>query len=311
MSAVPKIIVTEPLTEEAMDWLSSRAIVATMPAGHCDFSVEMADTDGLIVRTYTTVDTGLLDLAPRLRVVGRAGTGLDNIDSAACAARSIRVVHTPDANRQAVVEYVTSILMNTIRPLPAAVPGGLTDEAWADARRMAMAPTQLSECTLGILGMGRIGRRVAEVARAIGCHVQYHDLLSIPPNERHGAEPVALDLLLQTSDILSVHVDGRASNKHFLDAARLSMLKRDGVLINTSRGCVIDGAGLASVLTKQPGMRAVLDVHEEEPIPGDAPLLRSPNALLLPHAASRTAAAQRAMSWVVKDVLEALARGAS
>jgi phosphoglycerate dehydrogenase-like enzyme len=306
MPAVPKIIVTEPLIEEAMDWLSSRAAVVRMPADHRDFSAEMADADGLIVRTYTTVDMGLLDLAPRLRVVGRGGTGLDNIDIAACEARSIKVVHTPDANRQAVVEYVTSILLSSFRPLPPAVAGGLTPEAWADARRMAMAPKQLSECMLGVLGMGRIGRRVAQVAAALGCRLQYHDLVEIPGRDRHRSKEVGLHQLLATSDIVSVHVDGRDQNRHLLGEPQLSLLSDHALLVNTSRGFVIDNSALASLLAAQPHIRAVLDVHEREPVPQDDPLLGCPNALLLPHAASRTEAAQRAMSWVVREVMQAI-----
>ncbi len=307
MASPPKIIVTEPLTEEAIAWLSERAAVVQMTIDDRCFASELADADALVVRTYTKVDQELLSRAPCLRVVGRGGTGLDNIDLEACAARSIMVVHTPDANRQAVVEYVASILLSAVRPLPSAVAGGLSRTAWADARRIAMAPTQLSECTLGIIGMGRIGRRVAQVAAALGCRVQYHDVIEVHVSDRHGAIELPLYPLLETSDIVSLHVDGRASNHHFLGASQLHVLQDHALLINTSRGCVIDGDALAHLLGERPHMRAILDVHEVEPIPAGAALLDRPNAVLLPHAASRTEAAQRAMSWVVRDVLAALA----
>ncbi len=310
MAVLPKIIVTEPLAEEAIDWLSARSHVVRMGVDEDGFRAEAADADALIVRTYTQVNAAVLSAAPRLRVVGRAGTGLDNIDLAACEDRLIRVVHTPEANRQAVVEYVTSLLMNAFRPIPPPVAGGLTSEAWGNARRMAMAPRQLSECRVGILGMGQIGRRVAEVMAVIGCHVQFHDVVEIPIADRCGAESLDLPDLLKTSDVLSVHVDGRVGNHHFLGAECLAMMRDDAVLINTSRGFVVDSAALAAQLTARPTMRAILDVHEQEPIPRGAPLRGCSNAVLLPHAASRTAAAQRAMSWVVKDVLTALQPGA-
>ncbi|MDP7030413.1 MAG: NAD(P)-dependent oxidoreductase [Phycisphaerales bacterium] len=306
MSGVPVIVVTEDLTSASLEWLAARADVRRVGSTEPTFAETMAAAAALIVRTYTTVDAAMLDLAPNLRVVGRAGTGLDNIDVDACCTRNITVVNTPDANRQAVVEYVTSILMHMFRPLPGEVQGGLDAAAWAEARRAAVATTQLSQCTLGILGMGHIGRRVAEVAAAVGCAVQYHDVVEIPPAGRFGATSVGLETLLSSSDIVSVHVDGRSDNRHFLNQDRLALLQPHALLINTSRGFVIDGEALAAALSSCPSMRAVLDVHEREPVPACDSLLGLPNARLLPHAASRTAEAQHAMSWVVRDVWSAL-----
>lgn len=301
----PKVIITEHLDDASCDWLAGRAEVVRVREDDSAFESELALAEGLIVRTYTQVDVSMLSRAPRLRVVGRAGVGLDNIDVAACAGHGVQVVHTPDANTQAVVEYIVSILGALLRPLHR-IDTGADSETWARWRREAMAERQLSQMRLGVLGFGRIGSRVAQVAAAIGMQVSFCDLVEVPSKSRHGARAVDLETLLETSDVLSLHVDGRPENRHLLGAAELAQLKPDAVLINTSRGFVIDHESLAGLLGDRPQMRAALDVHDPEPVPADSPLLELSNAVLLPHAASRTTAAQAAMSRVVRDVARAL-----
>ena len=159
---------------------------------------------------------------------------------------------------------------------------------------------------LGILGFGRIGRRIAEVAGAIGFNTIYHDLLEMPDRERHGADPVTLDALLQDSDVLTIHVDGRDANRGLLDGTLLGKMKSDAIILNTSRGFVIEEAALAAWLAANPAGLAILDVHAEEPFTDDDPLLGLGNAHLAPHLASRTTTAMANMSWVVKDVWRVL-----
>ncbi len=169
-----------------------------------------------------------------------------------------------------------------------------------------VAPRQMSELTLGILGLGRIGRRVAEVAGVVGFDALYHDLLEIAPSERHGAVPVSGETLFERADVLTIHVDGRPSNRGFVGGDLLARTKEDVLLINTSRGFVVDNVALAARLRACPRIRAHLDVHDPEPIAADCPLLGIPNATLYPHLASRTETALRAMSWVVRDVVAVL-----
>ena len=299
-------LVTEPIDQDALDWLSQRADIVCAQQGDRAFDAALSNASGLIVRTYTTVDKAVLDHAPNLKVIGRGGVGLDNIDLEACRDRGITVVNTPAANRQAVVEYVTSILGHVLRPLPVTIntPDDLI--AWRAQRTAWTVDRQMSDRTLGVLGLGAIGRRVAAVAMAIGMRVIHHDLLEIPPEACGGSTPVSADELFSTSDVLTIHVDGRSRNRGFVGEALLGRLVEGAVLINTSRGFVVDGPALARVLRQRPGVQAVLDVHAVEPIPEGDPLLGLSNAYLLPHLASRTMAAQRAMSWVVRDVWEAL-----
>lgn len=270
-----------------------------------EFKTCRPEIRGLVVRTYTEVDVALLDRLPKLEVVARAGVGLDNIDIEACTARGIPVVHTPDANTQAVVEYVTALLCDAIRPrLTLQEP--VSRARWNEIREEVCGAWQMNELVLGILGFGRIGRRIAEVAGAIGFNTIYHDLLEIPDRERHGADSATLDALLQDSDVLTIHVDGRDANRGFIDGTLLGKMKSDAIILNTSRGFVIEEAALAAWLAANPAGLAILDVHAEEPFTDDDPLLGLGNAHLAPHLASRTTTAMANMSWVVKDVWRVL-----
>ncbi|MDZ4754833.1 MAG: NAD(P)-dependent oxidoreductase [Phycisphaerae bacterium] len=302
----PLVVVTELLADEANAWLAERCEV--LKANPCDprFAEVAERVRGLIVRTYTTVDEALLRCLPNVQVVGRGGVGLDNIDVEACRARGVTVVSTPDANTQAVVEFVLCCLCDALRPR-ATMDRAVSKEEWQRLRdEDLVALWQMSELTLGILGLGRIGRRVAEIARLIGFDVLFHDLRGIPDDERNGAEPVDLETLFRSSDVISVHVDGRAANRHLVNGHLLGLLKSDAILINTSRGFVIDHQALAAWLHANPAALALLDVHDPEPIPADNPLLGLDNACLTPHLASRTLTAMDNMSWVVKDVVAVL-----
>lgn len=306
MSQRPLVAVTELLSECAAAWLGERCEVIRARPCEPAFTDAAERIEGLVVRTYTTVDETLLRCLPRLKVVGRGGVGLDNIDVEACRARGVTVVSTPDANTQAVVEFVLCCLCDALRPR-APLERALTREEWHQVRDEELVGLwQMSELTLGILGLGRIGRRVAEVARAIGFDVLFHDIRGIVDDERNGAEPVDLDTLFTESDIVTVHVDGRASNRHFVGERLLGLLKPDAILINTSRGFVLDHDALARWLKAHPAAAALLDVHDPEPIPGTNPVLGLDNAHLTPHLASRTLTAMDNMSWVVKDVVAVL-----
>lgn len=293
---------TESLDPTPEQWLRERCEVIHAAPGEEAFDSRVATIDALVVRTYTTVDRALLESLPNLKVVGRAGVGVDNIDLAACHDRGVRVVYTPDANTQAVVEYVTSLFCDALRPR-VEVNNVLSKEEWTSVRATVCATRQMSECTFGVLGLGRIGSRIADVANTIGFSVQHHDVRDVAHTSSRG---VSLAELLRTSDVLTIHVDGRASNRGFMNAERIATLRENVVLINTSRGFVIDEASLARWLIAHPTALATLDVHEREPIDRDDPLLHVANARLMPHLASRTNTGLMNMSWVVRDVWNVL-----
>lgn len=304
----PRVVVTEPLHAEALAWLRERCDVVEVQFEDGPALREaIADADGLVVRTYTRVDETLLGLAPNLKVVGRAGVGVDNIDVEACRRRGVRVVNTPEANTTAVVEYIWSQIFEVVRPIQP-LTHALPPAQWRTLRDQSLAERELSEMTLGIWGLGRIGKAVARVAERLMGRVLYHDLLEIPPAERCGAAPVTREELTTTSDILTIHVDGRAENRNLIDDRICSSLRRDVVLVNVSRGYVVEPAALARFLRANPAARAIIDVHEPEPIRSDSPLLGLPNAKLTAHVAAATKRAKVNMSWVVRDVCAALAK---
>ena len=299
----PRIVIAEPLTQAATAWLAERAgVVLATPD---TLRHELSGAVALVVRTYTAVDQALLDAAPQLRVVGRAGVGLDNIDTDACAQRGVRVVHTPDANTDAVVEYVLAAVFSHLRPAPP-MPLGTDQRSWNAARADAMAPKELRECTVGVWGLGRIGSAAARAMTPLAGRVIYHDLRDIASADRSGAEPVSRDELLAQSDILTLHVDGRPENRHLVDAEALALLKCDALLINASRGMVVEARALARHAHAHPAFGATIDVHDPEPVPADHPLRACDRVVLTPHTAAATARAKAAMSWVVKDVWDAL-----
>jgi phosphoglycerate dehydrogenase-like enzyme len=301
----PLILLGEHLSEPATRWLAQRSRLVAVAHDAPAFADVLAEADGLLVRTYTRVDESLLRRAPRLRVVGRAGVGLDNVDVPACRARGIEVVYTPQANTQAVVEYVFCLIGDALRPRRT-VDQALEVRKWERIRQETFGRREISQCTLGILGLGRIGRRVAQVARAIGGRVLYNDLISMPREVRFGADPVAVEDLFETADILSIHIDGRATNRRFIGSHLVQRMKGDVVFLNTSRGFVVDNVALAAFLRAHPEAEAHLDVHEPEPFDESYPLLGLRNAKLYPHLAARTEQAMLNMSWVVKDVMAVL-----
>lgn len=301
----PLAVVTEELDDAAFAWLAERCDAVRCAVGNEAFPGLLARADALVIRTYTRVDAALLAQAPNLKVVARAGVGLDRVDIPACTARGVRVVSTPDANSSAVAELVFAYALDATRPrlfLEAPI-----DEArWRALRGELTAHKQLEDATLGILGLGRVGGRVARIGTAMNMRVIYNDLREIPEIDRRGGTPVSLERLFRESDILTVHIDGRPENRRFVSAELLAWLKPDAVLINTSRGFVIDTAALAAFLKSHPAAAAILDVHEPEPIDAGNPLLGLPSAHLAPHLGAATAKAHVNMSWVVRDVVRVL-----
>lgn len=301
------VVQTEELETGPAAWLAERCeLVRCSPEDEPRFSELLGRADGLVVRTYTRVDEALLANARQLKVVGRAGVALENVDIPACRARGVEVVHTPGANTRAVVEYATALILDAMRKRTP-MTGPVVGEDWHRLRAEHFRNRQLSDLTLGVLGLGRIGSGMAFVGSAFEMRVIYNDIVEIPEERRHGAERVDLGVLKAESDILTIHIDYRPSNHHFVGADFLNGLKENVLLLNTSRGFVLDPSALTDCLRRRPEMRAMIDVHDpHEPIGSDYPLWGLPNATLFPHIAAGTVTAKTNMSWVVRDVWRVL-----
>ncbi|MCL6454210.1 MAG: hydroxyacid dehydrogenase [Alicyclobacillus sp.] len=265
-------------------------------------------TAGLVVRNRTQVDAELLAHFPDLRVVGRLGVGLDNIDVAACRARGVDVVAATGFNATSVAEYVVACLLQHARPLwqwSAAVKAG----TW---RRQAAIGRELHGKTLGLIGIGDIGQRVATRARALGLRVMAFDPFVLPSHavvRDFGVWLAPLETVLETANFVSVHVPLTPATRHLLDGEALARMRDDGVLINTARGGVIDEAALALALSRSPRRFAYLDVREVEP-PGPADALAAlDNVCLTPHIAGITEESSRAVADYVLAEVAARVRG--
>ncbi|HVT81423.1 MAG TPA: NAD(P)-dependent oxidoreductase [Phycisphaerae bacterium] len=309
MSTPPTIVVTEGLEKVPFDWLRLNAHVIEVSWKEGEkLRAALADADGLIVRTYTQVNPALLAQGPKLKVVGRAGVGLDNIDQAACRARGIEVISTPTANTRAVCEYVFNLIFTLARPVVN------LKEPIGDADfhmyRKVIRGLELSGKTMGILGMGRIGRGVGKIAWAMEMNVLYNDLVDVASLIDYPARSVSKPELYEQADILTLHVNHQPNNlnTHLINAAVLERMKPTAILVNTCRGEVVDAAALAAALKSGGIAGACLDVHEPEPPPADYPLWRAPNLVFAPHLAARTQGAMDRMSWVARDVVEYLRR---
>lgn len=301
----PVVLVTEGSDPSPLRWLKERADVVEVSADDPSFPQQLARAEGMVVRTYTKVTADMVAQAPKLRVVGRGGVGLENIDVAACRRRGIEVVYTPDANTVAVGDFVFGILLRLVRGWHFLEPG--YDPATFRTIRGAIRGRQLDELTLGILGMGRVGRRVGQIAAAgFGMRVIYNDLLDVRPHVTFPATAVDKPTLYRECDVLTIHVDMRPGNEKLVGREPIGMMKPSAILLNASRGEVLDTAALAEALREKRLSAAALDVYAPEPPAADFPLLGAPDVLLTPHLASRTRTAVQNMSWVVRDVMEVL-----
>ncbi len=306
MSELPLVLVTEGSDPTPLAWLKERARVIEAAPGSPTYDAALPDVDGMVVRTYTRMNAALLARCPKLKVVGRGGVGLENIDVKACRARGVEVVYTPDANTLAVGDFVFGYALQLLRPW-----AFFKDRAYESKEfkhlRGTLRGVQLNELTIGILGMGRVGRRVGKIAaNGFDMRVLYNDLLDVQAQLTFPATAVDKPTLFREADIVSLHVDMKPGNQHLVSTSLLSLMKPTAILINTSRGEVLDDAALAAALRARQIAGAAIDVFDPEPPKPDYPLLGLDNVLLTPHMAARTHTAIENMSWVVRDVMEVL-----
>jgi phosphoglycerate dehydrogenase-like enzyme len=300
------VLVTEGSDPRPLDWLKAQCRVIECRVDDPAFDSHLASADGMCVRTYTQVNEKLLAKAPKLKVVARGGVGLENIDVAACRKRGVQVVYAPDANTLAVGDFVFGYILQLLRPW-----NFFRDRAYEPKEFKRIRDTvrgrQLNELTIGILGMGRVGRRVGHIAaNGFGMTVLYNDLVDVSGKLDFPAESVDTPTLYSRADILTIHVDMKPGNHNLVGKEQLAMLKPTSIVINSSRGEVLDAAALAEGIRQKRIYGAALDVYSPEPPAADFSLLGLDNVLLTPHLAARTTTAMENMSWVVRDVVEVL-----
>ncbi len=309
MKELPLVLVAEESDPTPLAWLKERARVVEAVSDSPEFNAALPDVVGLLVRTYTKVNAALLARCPKLKVVGRGGVGIENIDVKACRARGIEVVYTPDANTLAVGDFVIGYALQLLRPW-AFFKERLYEPTEFKQLRNTLRGVQLNELTIGIIGMGRVGRRVGKIAaNGFDMRVIYNDLLDVQSQLTFPAMAIDKPTLFREADIITLHVDMKPGNEHLVGTPLLSLMKPTAILINTSRGEVLDDVALAAAIREKKIAGAAIDVFDPEPPKADYPLLGFDNVLLTPHMAARTYTAVENMSWVVRDVMEVLNGG--
>jgi D-3-phosphoglycerate dehydrogenase len=241
--------------------------------------------------------------APRLKVISKWGTGIDSVDAEAAARLGIQVCRTPNAFTMPVADSVLGYILSFARRLP------WMDRAVKSGTWEKVPGRTLSECTLGVVGVGNCGKAVLRRAQAFGMQLLGNDIVEIAPDfirEQH-VEMTSLDELLRRSDFVSLNCDLNPTSHHLIDAQRLAQMKTGAVLINLSRGQVVDEAALVRALQDGVLAGAALDVYESEPLPAESPLRRMDNVMLAPHNANSSPFAWNRVHWnTIRNLLTGL-----
>lgn len=267
-----------------------------------------AEAQGILFRIKPRCTESLMAACPRLRVVGRHGVGLDTVDIPAATRLGVAVVHAPGSNSQAVAEHALMLMLACVkraRQIDRMTRAG----DWGGTQRAGN--TELGGKTLGVVGIGNVGRRVAKFAGALGMRVLAFDPY-VPDDEirRRGAEPVkSLTELLPQADVLTCHTPLTPETKHMINEKSLALMKPGAIYVNTSRGPVQQERALFEALTRGRLGAAGVDVFEEEPTPMDNPLLNLDNVILSPHIAGVTLEAERQMATQVAGEMARVLRG--
>lgn len=309
MSPAMRVVIAEPFADLGKAVLHAHGIDVVSCVGRPreELLAALGDADGLIVRSETRVDRDLLSHGPRIRVVGRAGVGVDAIDVDAATEAGIVVVNTPAANTIAATEQTFTLMLGLVRNLCAAN-ASIREGRW---ERNPFIGTELYGKTLGIIGLGRIGGGIAARARAFGMELIAHDPF-IPESraEALGAQLAPLDELLERADVVTLHVPLTAQTRGMIGARELECMKSSAVLINCARGGVIEETALLEALDAQKIRAAAIDVVAHEPPPPDSPgarLHRHPRVLATPHLGGSTREAlERIAIELARDVADAL-----
>ena len=308
----PAIVMADEVADSAADQLQQemgaeiRRVAGADRAGVLRALME-ADPVALLVRSATAVDAELLRAAPQLRVVGRAGVGVDNINIPACTARGVAVVNTPLANSHSAAEHTIGLLLAVARNL-AVADSSLRAGQW---RRSELTGVEIYSKTVGIIGFGTIGRLVARRLQAFDARVIANDPYSDPDSAaRAGVELVSKEELMRSADVVALHVPKTPETTGMVDARLIALAKPGQILINAARGGLIDDAALANSIRSSDGPHrgAGIDVWDNEP-DVHSPLLELPQVVATPHLGAATFEAQERVGREVAGYIAAVLRG--
>lgn len=297
-----KVLISDPIDQEGVELLKAAGLTADERPGLPpeELTKAIPEYDAIIVRGATKVTKEVIEAGKNLKVIGRAGVGLDNVDAAAAQAHNIKVLNTPAATSVAVAELALGMMFACARSIPQATQS-LREGKWD---KKAFKGFELYGKTLGIVGAGRIGAELARRARALGMKVLAYDPLV---KSCDVAQLVSLDEVLAQSDYISLHLPKTEQSKHMLSKNEFAKMKKSAVLVNCARGGIVDEEALHEALSAGRIRAAALDVFESEPVK-DFKLFKLPNVIGTPHLGAQTAEGQRragiGIAELVRDALK-------
>uniref|UniRef100_A0A7J3ZL28 3-phosphoglycerate dehydrogenase n=1 Tax=Fervidicoccus fontis TaxID=683846 RepID=A0A7J3ZL28_9CREN len=306
ITTLPNVLIADPVDPVLVDGLKTLGLnVLYMPSiSRKELLDYIENCEVLVVRSRTLVDREVFERAKRLKIVARAGVGLDNIDVDEAERRGVHVICAPEAPVQSVAELTIGLMIAAARRVVEA------SERVRQGEWIKTTGVELYGKTLGIVGFGRIGYRVAEIARAMGMKIVVYDVTDVSQKaERVNATLAStLEDLLSVSDVISLHVPLTRQTYHMISYRELEVAKNGVIVVNTSRGAVIDAKALLEALKRWKVSAAALDVLENEPPkePWELELIRHPRVIVTPHIGSQTLEAQRRIAIEVLDKIKQL-----
>lgn len=296
-----KILISDSMSAKAVEVLKNTpgldvdVITGLKPE---ELKVKIKDYHGLVVRSSTKVTAEILEAAENLKVVGRAGTGVDNVDMPAATKKGVVVMNTPGGNTVTTAEHAISMLMALARKIPQATASMKRGE-W---EKKKFEGTEITGKTLGILGVGNIGSVVAARAQGLRMNViSYDPFISVEAADKLGISLVSIDDLYKKSDFISIHVPLTAETKNIVNAEAFKKMKKGVKLINCARGGIVNEADLAEAIKAKIVSGAALDVFEKEPTTADNPLLQMEEVILTPHLGASTFEAQESVAIAIAE----------
>jgi glyoxylate reductase len=310
---LPRVFVTRQLPKDGLQLLEDEVEFDVwpdeLPPPREVLLDRVTDLDGLLCLLTDDIDAELLDQAPNLRVVSNYAVGYDNIDVEAATARGIVVTNTPGVLTDATADFAFTLMLSAARRVVEAHDYTLEGK-WKTWHPLLLLGHDVYEATLGIVGFGRIGQAVARRASGFDMRVLYHDVERFPAAESElGAEYAELEVLLKESDFVSLHVPLNTATHKLMGSEEFKLMKDTAVLVNTSRGPVIDEGALYTALKEGELAAAGLDVFAKEPVDRDNPLLSLEEVTAAPHIASATHGARSAMARLAAENLTAALSG--
>jgi len=309
----PRVYVTRILPKEAMDRVNSFCDAKTwdgpLPPPRDVLEENVVNIEGLLSLLTDKIDAALMDKAPKLKVISNYAVGFDNVDIPAATKRGIIVGNTPGVLTETTADLAFALMMAAGRRI---VEGDKEVRAgkWKTWGPMILLGQDIHGATLGIIGLGRIGASVARRAKGFGMKIIYYDIIRNENVEKElGIQYTDLNSLLSQSDFITIHTNLTKETHHLISSKQFELMKRTGILVNTSRGPIVDNMALYEALRSKKIAYAGLDVTEPEPLPADHPLLTLDNVIVVPHIASASVASRTKMGLMAADNLIAGLKG--